>query len=181
MQFEAVSGKFRILEEEVYESQELGIGYSSRSGADGGTPATVEEATEKLREKFADDEHDVTWINVVAKEEPGTFRAFIDVVKKGDPATNETKMCNATIMSNSSNWNCQAAKPGMMTQAANMLIKDYEKRRIEVRSWHLERTGKDNEFAGYFELVDPRNGQTLKIPCKGDQIEGDYDIKCQQS
>ena len=71
-----------------------------------GTPATVEEATAKLREGFADDEYNVTWINVMAKEEPGKFRAFIDRVKKGDPATNETKLCDATITSNSSSWNC---------------------------------------------------------------------------
>ena len=69
----------------------------------------------------------------------------------------------------------------MMTQAANMLIKDYASRKIEVRDWHLERTGKDNEFTGYFELVDPASGQSLKIPCKGDQKESDFDINCDMS
>ena len=146
-----------------------------------GTPATVEEAAEKLRKDMADDEYEVTWVNVIPKAEPGEFRAFIDRVKKGDPATNETKLCDATITSNSSSWSCQAAKPSMMTQAAEMLVKDYATRNIEVRNWHLERTGKDNEFAGYFELAEPGSGNTLKIPCKGDQKEADFDINCDQS
>lgn len=143
-----------------------------------GTPATVDEATEKLREKFNDDDYKVTWLNVVEKDEPGNFRAFIDRVKNDDPKSTETQLCNASISSNSSNWACQAAKPSIMTQAADLLIKDYESRKIEVRDYHLERTGNGNDFAGYFELVEPRSGELVQIPCKGEQVEEDFDIDC---
>jgi proteasome lid subunit RPN8/RPN11 len=39
-------------------------------------------------------------------------------VKKDDPETNETKLCNVSMTSNSSSWNCQGAKPSIITQAA---------------------------------------------------------------
>lgn len=65
-----------------------------------------------------------------------------------------------------------------MTQAAEMLIKDYARRNIAVRDWHLERTGKGNAFAGHFELADSVSGESLKIPCKGNQQEADFDINC---
>jgi len=146
-----------------------------------GTPATVDEATAKLRDGFSDDEYSVTWLNVVAKDEPGKFRAFIDRVKKDDPNTTETQLCDASITSNSSSWTCKAAKPSIMTQAANMLTKDYESRKIEVRGHHLERTGQGNAFKGYFELVEPSSGKPVRIPCKGDQKEGNFDINCDQS
>jgi hypothetical protein len=147
----------------------------------GGTPATVDEVKEKLSESMTDDDYTVTWVNVVEKEEPAKFQAFIDRVKKDDPETDETKICNVSMTSNSSSWSCQAAKPSMMTQAAKMLLKDYASRKIEVRDYHLERTGEGNAFTGYFELVNPNNGQSVKIPCKGDQKEAKFDIDCDQS
>jgi len=125
-----------------------------------GTPATVDEANEKLREKFTDDEYSVTWINSVEKDEPGNFRVFIDRVKMDNPAETETKLCNASVTSNSSSYSCSnSAKPSIMTQAANLLIKDYESRKIKVRGHHLERTGNGNAFSGYFDLENRETGQ----------------------
>lgn len=143
-----------------------------------GMPATINEATEKLRERFNDDDYKVTWLNVVEKDEPGNFRAFIDRVKDDDPKSTETQLCNASVSSNSSSWTCKAAKPSIMTQAANLLIKDYESRKIEVRNYHLERTGNGNAFTGYFELVEPGSGELLQVPCKGEQVEMNFDLNC---
>jgi hypothetical protein len=143
-----------------------------------GTPMSAGEATEKLREEFSDDEYTVTWLNVVERDEPGDFRAFIDRVKKNDAEATETQLCNASLTSNSTSWNCQAARPSIMVQAANLLIEDYRSREIEVRAYHLARTGKGNAFTGYFELVEPNSRQSLRVPCKGDQVELNFDIDC---
>ena len=102
-------------------------------------------------------------------------------MKDDDPETNETQLCNATVTSNSSSWSCNSAKPSMMTQAANRLIRDYESRKIKVSDYHLERTGKGNAFTGYIELVDPNTRKLVKVPCKGDQKETNFDIDCDQS
>lgn len=146
-----------------------------------GTPLTEDQAKDKLRESFSDDGYKVTWVNVVPKAEPGKFRAFIDRVKDNDPEKNETQLCNTTLTSNSSSWTCQAAKPSIMTQAANMLSKDYKSRNIEVRNYHLERTGNGNAFTGYFEVTNPATGKAVRVPCKGDQKEANFDIDCDQS
>lgn len=143
-----------------------------------GTPATKDEAEKTLREKMADDDHDISWINAEAKEEPGDFKVFVDRVEKGKPDATETQICNATVSSNSHSYSCQSTKPNMMVQAAEVLLKDYTSRKIEVKGYHLERSGKGNAFAGYFELIDPSNGQLVKVPCKGDQKEFNSDIDC---
>jgi hypothetical protein len=143
-----------------------------------GTPATQQEAEETLREKFADDDYHVTWIHAMAKDEPGEFRVFIDRVEKGDPQATETQLCNASVSSNTHTYSCKVTKPGMMNQAAEVLVKEYTSRGLEVKGYHVERSGKGNAFTGYFELVDPSNGLVVQVPCKGDQVELNSDIEC---
>ncbi len=146
-----------------------------------GTPASVADASEKLRAEFGKDGYEVTWLNVVEKNEPGTFGAIIDRISGGDPQTEETLICSVSATSNSSSWTCQTASPSIMIQAAEMLKKDYESRKITVLEYNLRRTGTGNEFAGYFVLAGPPGKETLRIPCKGNQDGTDFTIDCDQS
>lgn len=147
----------------------------------GGSPASVADATEKIREAFDKDDHEVTWLNVTKMDEPGKFLAIVDRVTKGDPATEETLICNASVMSNSSSWTCQTAKPSIMIQAAEMLKKNYQSRKIAVPEYNLRRTGEGNNFAGYFVLVSPDGRQRIRIPCRGTEEGTDFNIDCDQA
>jgi hypothetical protein len=146
-----------------------------------GTPATVTQATETLREEMADDEYSVAWVGVVAKGEPGNFRATVDRVKTKDPDSSETQLCDASVSTNSHSYTCNTVKPAIMTQAANLLIGEYASKGVQVRDYHLERSGNGNAFTGYFELVDPATSESVRVPCKGDQKETDYTIDCDPS
>lgn len=150
------------------------------SSCGAGTPASVADVEELMKKELSEDDYTVTWVGVEPAAEPGEFKVIVDRRKGEDAATEQTMLCNVSATSNSNSRTCQTAEPSIMNQAADMLVKQYEERQLEVRNYTLKRTGEGNKFAGSFLIADPASGEQLEVPCTGDQNGQKFDISCEQ-
>lgn len=150
------------------------------SACGGGEPLSADAVKEKLRDELTKNDQTVVWVNVVAKEEPGKWRAFIDRRTGDDFDTEETLLCNVSATTNSSTRTCQTADPSIMRRAVKMLKENYASRNLEVRELILKRTNDGNKFGGHVVVINPTNGQPTSIPCQGDQPDDDFTVDCNQ-
>lgn len=141
-------------------------------------PFTAGQVADKLRVEFADENHDVTWINVTPAGKPGKFHVIADRIGKNGRGGEDTLICEASATVSTSSWSCRTASPAIMVQAAEKLKAHYEGRGMKVGQYHLARTGKGNDFAGYFVISAPNDGPVASIPCRGRQNGLDFHLDC---
>lgn len=151
------------------------------SSCGSGTPATVADVEQLMRNEFSEDDFTVSWVGIEPAGEAGDFKVVVDREKANDLKSQQTLLCNVSATSVSHSRTCQTAVPSIMNQAAQMLVDQYEGRQLDVRHYELRRTGTGNTFAGYFLIADPASGEQLQVPCTGDHEGTRFDINCEQS
>ncbi|NNC73816.1 MAG: hypothetical protein HKN78_13205 [Sphingomonadaceae bacterium] len=146
----------------------------------GGEPGTAQDAEDYVRENFEDNGDEVSWVHAEDGEEPGNFTVYADVSTPGEEGSDETKRCNVSVASMSRSQTCQSLSPSIITQAANLLVEDYQSRGIEMTEHAFERNGEGFAFGGQAILRLQASGERASVECTGTQEGTRFNIDCNQ-